>query len=95
MKKANAFARWNDSLQVELQRTVKATKDEAMTVEQAAEYLKVHPDYIPVLVAKSDDLKMIGDETIIVKRDKTNGWLVGACVGLFFFAVCVLRGLAG
>ncbi|KYD02597.1 hypothetical protein B4144_3095 [Bacillus atrophaeus] len=33
-----------------------------MTVEQAAEYLKVHPDYIPVLVAKSDDLKLIGDE---------------------------------
>lgn len=27
-------------LQVELQRAVKATKDEAMTVEQAAEYLK-------------------------------------------------------
>lgn len=26
-------------LQVELQRAVKATKDEAMTVEQAAEYL--------------------------------------------------------
>lgn len=31
-------------LQVELQRAVKAAKDEAMTVEQAAEYLKVHPD---------------------------------------------------
>ncbi len=29
-------------LQVELQRNVKATKDEAMTVEQAAELLKVH-----------------------------------------------------
>ncbi|AHC42423.1 MULTISPECIES: hypothetical protein [Bacillus] len=81
-------------LQVELQRNVKATKDEAMTVEQAAELLKVHPDYIPTLVARSDDLKMIGD-TIIAKRDKTNIWLVGACVGLFFFAVCVLPGLMG
>ncbi|AFZ90212.1 hypothetical protein [Bacillus velezensis] len=77
-------------LQVVLQRNVKATKDEAMTVEQAAELLKVHPDYIPTLVARSDDLKMIGD-TIIAKRDKTNIWLVGACVGLFFFAVAVLR----
>ncbi|PJH95274.1 hypothetical protein [Bacillus sp. SN1] len=66
-------------LQVELQRAVKATKDEAMTVEQAAEYLKVHPDYIPVLVAKSDDLKMIGD-TIIAKRDKTHIWLVAIAV---------------
>lgn len=81
-------------LQVELQRNVKATKDEAMTVEQAAELLKVHPDYIPTLVARSDDLKMIGD-TIIAKRDKTNIWLVGACVGLFFFAVAVLPGLMG
>ncbi|MCY8199817.1 hypothetical protein MOC25_08910 [Bacillus subtilis] len=76
-------------LQVELQRAVKATKDEAMTVEQAAEYLKVHPDYIPVLVAKSDDLKMIGDETIIAKRDKTNGWLIGAMVLVLFFAITV------
>ncbi|ATV00905.1 MULTISPECIES: hypothetical protein [Bacillus] len=81
-------------LQVELQRNVKATKDEAMTVEQAAELLKVHPDYIPTLVARSDDLKMIGD-TIIAKRDKTNIWLVGACVGLFFFAVAVLPNLIG
>ncbi|MGI9902455.1 hypothetical protein KK159_12120 [Bacillus velezensis] len=81
-------------LQVVLQRNVKATKDEAMTVEQAAELLKVHPDYIPTLVARSDDLKMIGD-TIIAKRDKTNIWLVGACVGLFFFAVAVLPGMMG
>ncbi|WP_127010325.1 hypothetical protein [Bacillus velezensis] len=81
-------------LQVELQRNVKATKDEAMTIEQAAELLKVHPDYIPTLVARSDDLKMIGD-TIIAKRDKTNIWLVGACVGLFFFAVSALPGLMG
>ncbi|AYK67154.1 hypothetical protein QNK06_16995 [Bacillus subtilis] len=76
-------------LQVELQRAVKSTKDEAMTVEQAAEYLKVHPDYIPVLVAKSDDLKMIGEETIIAKRDKTNGWLIGAMVLVLFFAIAV------
>ncbi|QOQ53533.1 hypothetical protein [Bacillus amyloliquefaciens] len=82
-------------LQVKLQRVVKATKDEAMTVEQAAEYLKVPKQYIPVLVARSDDLKMIGDETIIAKRDKTNIWLVGACVGLFFFTVAVLPGMLG
>ncbi|WP_440615028.1 hypothetical protein [Bacillus subtilis] len=76
-------------LQVELQRAVKATKDEAMTVEQAAEYLKVHPDYIPVLVAKSDDLKMIGNDAIIAKRDKTNGWLIGAMVLVLFFVIAV------
>ncbi|MDG0765220.1 hypothetical protein O0R52_16010 [Bacillus halotolerans] len=82
-------------LQVELQRAVKSTEDEAMTVEQAAEYLKVHPDYIPVLVAKSDDLKMIGDETIIAERDKTNGWLIGGIVAVLFFAITVLPGIGG
>ncbi|PJZ01128.1 hypothetical protein CPT06_05850 [Bacillus vallismortis] len=79
-------------LQVELQRAVKSTIDEAMTVEQAAEHLEVPPDYIPVLVAKSDDLKMIGDETIIAKRDKTNGWLIGAMILVLFFAIAVLPG---
>ncbi|MCY8465620.1 hypothetical protein P8907_03700 [Bacillus atrophaeus] len=66
-----------------------------MTVEQAAEYLKVHPDYIPVLVTKSDDLKLIGDETIIAKRDKTNAWLLGAMVAGLFFAIAVLPGIGG
>ncbi|AKL83261.1 hypothetical protein D068_cds04950 [Bacillus atrophaeus UCMB-5137] len=82
-------------LQVELQRAVKSTKDEAMTVEQAAEYLKVHPDDIPVLVAKSDDLKLIGDETIIAKRDKTNVWLLGAIAVVLFFTFAVLPGIGG
>ncbi|MCY8054523.1 hypothetical protein MOF52_17140 [Bacillus inaquosorum] len=82
-------------LQVELQRAVKSTRDEAMTVEQAAEYLKVHPDYIPILVAKADDLKMIGDETIIAKRDKTNGWLLGGIALVLFFTIAVLPGIGG
>ncbi|MEC3676884.1 MULTISPECIES: hypothetical protein [Bacillus] len=82
-------------LQVELQRNVKATKDEAMTVEQAAELLKVHPDYIPTLVARSDDLKMIGDHTIIAKRDKTNIWLVGAVIVVLFFVIAILPGIGG
>ncbi|KAA6442369.1 hypothetical protein [Bacillus atrophaeus] len=76
-------------LQVELQRAVKSTKDEAMTIEQAAELLKVHPDYISTLVARADDLKMIGD-TIIAKRDKTNIWLVAIAVAAFISALEVL-----
>ncbi|WP_446475890.1 hypothetical protein [Bacillus velezensis] len=81
-------------LQVELQRNVKATEDEAMTVEQAAELLKVHPDYIPTLVARSDDLKMIGD-TIIAKRDKSNDWLIWMAVVAVFFIISVLPGIGG
>ncbi|MGG4515525.1 hypothetical protein ABEX27_17360 [Bacillus velezensis] len=82
-------------LQVKLQRVVKATKDEAMTVEQAAEYLRVPKQYIPVLVARSDDLKMIGDETIIAKRDKMNGWLIWAAVVIVFFVISAWDRLVG
>lgn len=82
-------------LQVKLQRVVKATKDEAMTVEQAADYLKVPKQYIPVLVARSDDLKMIGDETIIAKRDKMNSWLICTVVTVVFFVISVLPGIGG
>lgn len=64
-------------LQVELQRAVKATKDEAMTVGQAAEHLKVNVEEVPMIVAQADDLKIIGNDAIIAKRDKTNGWLIG------------------
>lgn len=82
-------------LQVELQRVVKSTKDEAMTVKQASELFKVSEQYVPVLVARADDLKMIDDETIIAKRDKTNGWLIGAMVMVLFFAIAVLPGIGG
>ncbi|MGQ3440271.1 hypothetical protein [Bacillus subtilis] len=76
-------------LQVELQRAVKATRDEAMTVEQAAECLKVNVEEVPMIVAQADDLKMVGNDAIIAKRDKTNGWLVGAMVLVLFFAIAV------
>ncbi|CAF1748095.1 hypothetical protein NRS6084_02312 [Bacillus subtilis] len=76
-------------LQVELQRAVKATKDEAITVEQAAEHLKVNVEEVPMIVAQADDLKIIGNDAIIAKRYKTNGWLIGAMVMVLFFAIAV------
>ncbi|SPT93134.1 hypothetical protein [Bacillus tequilensis] len=33
---------------------------------------------------------MIGDETIIAKRDKTNGWLLGVIAVVLFFDIAVL-----
>ncbi|MBY8914846.1 helix-turn-helix domain-containing protein [Bacillus sp. YC2] len=64
-----------------------------MTVEQAAELLKISPQYIHTLVARSDDLNMVGN-TIIAKRDKINTWLVGGCVALFF-AISGMPGMLG
>ncbi|AWM20958.2 MULTISPECIES: hypothetical protein [Bacillus] len=76
-------------LQVELQRAVKATEDEAMTIYEAAEHLKVNVEEVPMIVARADDLRMIGNDAIIAKRDKTNGWLIGAMVLVLFFAIAV------
>ncbi|MEC1800554.1 hypothetical protein P9E03_16035 [Bacillus mojavensis] len=82
-------------LQVELQRAVKATKDEAMTIYEAAEHLKVNVEEVPMIVAQADDLKMIGDDAIIAKRDKTNVWLLGAIAMVLFFTFAVLPGIGG
>ncbi|WP_445429254.1 hypothetical protein [Bacillus atrophaeus] len=76
-------------LQVELQRAVKSTKDEAMTVYEAAEHLKVNVEEVPMIVAQADDLRMIGNDAIIAKRDKTNGWLLWAMVIVLFFVIAV------
>ncbi|MEG7334034.1 hypothetical protein [Bacillus sp. 0102A] len=77
-------------LQVELQRAVKATKDEAMTIYEAAQYLKVEVEEVPMLVAQAEDLKMIGNEVIIAKRDKTNSWLILLIVIGAFFAIAIM-----
>ncbi|MEN2438575.1 hypothetical protein AAZA48_08805 [Bacillus sp. JR_21] len=77
-------------LQVELQRAVKATKDEAMTIYEAAQYLKVEVEAVPMLVAQAEDLKMIGNEVIIAKRDKTNNWLILLIVIGAFFVISIL-----
>ncbi len=63
-------------LQVELQRAVKATKDEAMTVEQAAEHLKVNVEEVPMIVAQADDLKIIGNDAIIAHWGEGNGFIL-------------------
>ncbi|QAW34694.1 hypothetical protein ETK61_18670 [Bacillus subtilis] len=74
-------------LQVELQRAVKSTKDEAMTIYEAAEHLKVNVEEVPLIVAQADDLRMIGNDAIIAKRDKTNGWLIGLIILVLFFGI--------
>lgn len=50
---------------------------------------KVNVEQVPMIVAQADDLKIIGNDAIIAKRDKTNGWLIGAMVMVLFFAIAV------
>ncbi|API41509.1 hypothetical protein BSR08_02790 [Bacillus subtilis] len=54
---------------------------------------KVNVEQVPMIVAQADDLKMIGNDAIIAKRDKTNGWLNGAMV--LFFVIAVFPGIGG
>ncbi|MCC8351946.1 MULTISPECIES: hypothetical protein [Bacillus] len=45
--------------------------------------------------AQADDLKMVGKDAIIAKRDKTNGWLIGAIAVVLFLTIAVLPGVIG
>ncbi|MDL5612192.1 hypothetical protein QSI58_11775 [Bacillus halotolerans] len=60
-----------------------------MTIYDAAEHLKVNVEEVPMIVAQADDLRMIGNDAIIAKRDKTNVWLLWAMVLVLFFVIAV------
>ncbi|MGG1338461.1 excisionase family DNA-binding protein [Bacillus amyloliquefaciens] len=79
-------------LPVKLQHAVKATKHEAMTITEAAEYLNIPKDKVYQLVDQAIDLKMIGEETIIAKRDKINTWITAGIVALLFWIISILPG---
>ncbi|CAM2145735.1 hypothetical protein PT2222_180004 [Paraburkholderia tropica] len=66
-----------------------------MTIYEAAEHLKVNVEEVPMIVAQADDLKMVGKDAIIAKRDKTNGWLIGVIAVVLFLTIAVLPGVIG
>lgn len=66
-----------------------------MTIYEAAEHLKVNVEEVPMIVAQADDLKMVGKDAIIAKRDKTNGWLIGGIAVVLFLTIAVLPGVIG
>ncbi|MEH7653177.1 hypothetical protein, partial [Bacillus safensis] len=70
---------------------VKACKNKAMTIDDAATEIRV-PDYVvPMLVRKNDDLVIEGN-VVMAKRESNRPVIFTL---LFFMAVIVIAGLLG
>ncbi|MFP5203225.1 MULTISPECIES: hypothetical protein [Bacillus] len=76
---------------VELSQAVKACKNKAMTIDDAAAEIRV-PDYVvPMLVRKNDDLVIEGN--VVMAKRESNGPVILMLLG--FMAVIVIAGLLG
>lgn len=74
---------------VELSQTVKACKNKAMTIDDAAAHLKVPENVVPMLVRENDDLVIEGN--VILAKRESNGPVIFTL--LFFMAVIAVAGL--
>lgn len=76
---------------VELSQAVKACKNKAMTIDDAAAEIRV-PDYVvPMLVRKNDDLVIEGN--VVMAKRESNGPVILTVLG--FMAIIVIAGLLG
>ncbi|WP_426578901.1 hypothetical protein P5490_019960 (plasmid) [Bacillus altitudinis] len=76
---------------VELSQAVKACKNKAMTIDDAAAEIRV-PDYVvPMLVRKNDDLVIEGN--VVMAKRESNGPVILTVLG--FMAVITVAGLMG
>lgn len=76
---------------IELSQAVKACKNKAMTIDDAAAEIRV-PDYVvPMLVRKNDDLVIEGN--VVMAKRESNGPVILMLLG--FMAVIVIAGLLG
>ncbi|WP_144455612.1 hypothetical protein [Bacillus pumilus] len=74
---------------VELSQAVKACKNKAMTIDDAAAEIRV-PDYVvPMLVRKNDDLIIEGN--VVMAKRESNGPVILTVLG--FMAIIVIAGL--
>ncbi|ASN70207.1 hypothetical protein 10F3_22 [uncultured Caudovirales phage] len=76
---------------VELSQAVKACKNQAMTIDDAAAYLRVPEFVVPMLVRKNDDLVIEGN--VVMAKRESNGPVILTVLG--FMAVIVIAGLVG
>ncbi|KOA78014.1 hypothetical protein ACR53_10640 [Bacillus stratosphericus] len=76
---------------VELSQAVKACKNKAMTIDDAAAEIRV-PDYVvPMLVRKNDDLVIEGN--VVMAKRESNGPVIFTL--LAFMSFIVIAGLIG
>ncbi|GLF88709.1 hypothetical protein R51_37550 [Bacillus safensis] len=76
---------------VELSQAVKACKNKAMTIDDAAAHLKVPENVVPMLVRENDDLVIEGN--VILAKRESNGPVIFTL--LFFMGISAVAGLIG
>ncbi|PRS65032.1 hypothetical protein MKY83_13425 [Bacillus sp. FSL M8-0266] len=76
---------------VELSQAVKACKNQAMTIDDAAAHLKVPENVVPMLVRKNDDLVIEGN--VVMAKRESNGPVIFTLIG--FMAIITIAGLLG
>lgn len=76
---------------VELSQAVKACKNKAMTIDDAAAEIRVPEFVVPMLVRKNDDLVIEGN--VVMAKRESNGPVILMLLG--FMAVFVIAGLIG
>ncbi|WP_255233640.1 hypothetical protein [Bacillus altitudinis] len=76
---------------VELSQAVKACKNKAMTIDDAAAYLRVPEFVVPMLVRKNDDLIIEGN--VVMAKRESNGPVIFMLLG--FMGIITIAGLIG
>ncbi|MDF2002722.1 hypothetical protein P2Q02_08620 [Bacillus pumilus] len=76
---------------IELSQVVKACKNQAMTIDDAAVHLKVPENVVPMLVRENDDLVIEGN--VVMAKRESNGPVIFTL--LFFMGIITIAGLLG
>lgn len=74
---------------IELSQTVKACKNQAITIQDAAVHLRVPESFVPVLADHCPDLIIEGN--VVMAKRESNGPVILTVLG--FMAVIVIAGL--
>ncbi|MFP3419795.1 hypothetical protein R0K30_09775 [Bacillus sp. SIMBA_154] len=76
---------------VELSQAVKACKNQAMTIDDAAAYIGVPKFFVPVLADYCPDLIIEGN--VVMAKRESNGPVIFTLIG--FMAIITIAGLLG
>lgn len=76
---------------VELSQAVKACKNKAMTIDDAAAYLRVPESFVPVLADHCHDLIIEGN--VVMAKRESNGPVIFTL--LAFMGIIMIAGLIG
>ncbi|MGM0970314.1 MAG: hypothetical protein ACQEWR_17265 [Bacillota bacterium] len=74
---------------VELSQAVKACKNKAITIQDAAVHLKVPENVVPMLVRENDDLVIEGN--VVMAKRESNGPVIFTLI--VFMAIITIAGL--